>query len=197
MLNFSLYVSGTLLKGCHLVERILGLPVISSAMISIIILICKYIPLRTEQFDSLCVAQTILFKKRKKDMKFSVLIRQHILHEIGLHRVCTRLKKIKTTEPLYNVQGDSMYSILSIDAILTLTYFFNITKVHKTSIIIIPKCTKHKKHQLLNRSSSVTTLWTSLEYSLVASPSDAIIVRCKAALVFTVSRKSSIRSNIS
>lgn len=65
-------------------------------------------------------------------MKFSVLIRQHILHEIGLHRVCTRLKKIKTTEPLYNVQGDSMYSILSIDAILTLTYFFNITKVHKT-----------------------------------------------------------------
>ena len=112
MLNFSLYVSGTLLKGCHLVERILGLPVISSAMISIIILICKYIPLRTEQFDSLCVAQTILFKKRKKDMKFSVLIRQHILHEIGLHRVCTRLKKIKTTEPLYNVQGDSMYSIL-------------------------------------------------------------------------------------
>ncbi len=130
-------------------------------------------------------------------MKFSVLIRQHILHEIGLHRVCTRLKKIKTTEPLYNVQGDSMYSILSIDAILTLTYFFNITKVHKTSIIIIPKCTKHKKHQFLNKSSSVTTLWTSLEYSLVASPSDAIIVRCKAALVFTVSRKSSIRSNIS
>lgn len=90
-----------------------------------------------------------------------------------------------------------MYSILSIDAILTLTYFFNITKVHKTSIIIIPKCTKHKKHQFLNKSSSVTTLWTSLEYSLVASPSDAIIVRCKAALVFTVSRKSSIRSNIS
>ncbi len=66
MLNFSLYVSGTLLKGCHLVERILGLPVISSAMISIIILICKYIPLRTEQFDSLCVAQTILFKKEKR-----------------------------------------------------------------------------------------------------------------------------------
>lgn len=56
-------------------------------------------------------------------MKFSVLIRQHILHEIGLHRVCTRLKKIKTTEPLYNVQGDSMYSILSIDA----TFFFYIT----------------------------------------------------------------------
>ncbi len=119
------------------------------------------------------------------------------LRACGLHRVCTRLKKNKTTEPLYNVQGDSMYSILSIDAILTLTYFFNITKVHKTSIIIIPKCTKHKKHQFLNKSSSVTTLWTSLEYSLVASPSDAIIVRCKAALVFTVSRKSSIRSNIS
>ncbi len=111
----------------------------------------------------------------------------------GLHKA----QKIKTTEPLYNVLGDSMYSILSIDAILTLTYFFNITKVHKTSIIIIPKCTKHKKHQFLNKSSSVTTLWTSLEYSLVASPSDAIIVRCKAALVFTVSRKSSIRSNIS
>ena len=110
----------------------------------------------------------------------------------GLHKA----QKNKTTEPLYNVQGDSMYSILSIDAILTLTYFFNI-KVHKTSIIIIPKCTKHKKHQFLNKSSSVTTLWTSLEYSLVASPSDAIIVRCKAALVFTVSRKSSIRSNIS
>ena len=43
------------------------------------------------------------------------------LRACGLHRVCTRLKKIKTTEPLYNVQGDSMYSILSIDAILTLT----------------------------------------------------------------------------
>ena len=42
----------------------------------------------------------------------------------GLHKA----QKNKTTEPLYNVQGDSMYSILSIDAILTLTYFFNITK---------------------------------------------------------------------
>ena len=53
-------------------------------MILIIILICKYFPHKTEQFDSLCVAQTILFKK-EKDMKFSVLNRQHILHEIGLH----------------------------------------------------------------------------------------------------------------
>lgn len=85
MLNFSLYVSGTLLKGCHLFERILSLQVISSAMILIIILICKYFPHKTEQFDSLYVAQTFLFKKKKKDMKFSVLIRQHILHEIGLH----------------------------------------------------------------------------------------------------------------
>ena len=42
----------------------------------------------------------------------------------GLHRVCTRLKKIKAAEPFYDVQGDSMNSILSIDA----TYFFNITK---------------------------------------------------------------------
>lgn len=64
--KLQLYVSGTLLKGCHLFERILSLQVISSAMISIIILICKYIPLRTEQFDSLCVAQTILFKKEKR-----------------------------------------------------------------------------------------------------------------------------------
>lgn len=54
-------------------------------MILIIILICKYLPHKTEQFDSLYVAQTFLFKKKKKDMKFSVLIRQHILHEIGLH----------------------------------------------------------------------------------------------------------------
>lgn len=54
-------------------------------MILIIILICKYFPHKTEQFDSLYVAQTFLFKKKKKDMKFSVPIRQHILHEIGLH----------------------------------------------------------------------------------------------------------------
>jgi len=32
-------------------------------------------------------------------------------------------KKIKAAEPFYDVQGDSMNSILSIDA----TYFFNIT----------------------------------------------------------------------
>ena len=38
----------------------------------------------------------------------------------GLHKA----QKNKTAEPFYNVQGDSMYSILSIDA----TYFFNITK---------------------------------------------------------------------
>ena len=37
--------------------------------------------------------------------------------------VCTRLKKIKAAEPFYDVQGDSMCSILSIDA----TYFLNIT----------------------------------------------------------------------
>ena len=36
----------------------------------------------------------------------------------GLHKA----QKIKTAEPFYNVQGDSMNSILSIDA----TYFFNI-----------------------------------------------------------------------
>ena len=41
----------------------------------------------------------------------------------GLHRVRTRLKKIKAAEPFYDVQGDSMNSILSIDA----TYFLNIT----------------------------------------------------------------------
>ena len=34
----------------------------------------------------------------------------------GLHRVCTRLEKIKIAEPFYDVQGDSMCSILSIDA---------------------------------------------------------------------------------
>jgi len=45
------------------------------------------------------------------------------LRACGLHRVCTRLKKIKAAEPFYDVQGDSMNSILSIDA----TYFFNIT----------------------------------------------------------------------
>ena len=33
------------------------------------------------------------------------------LRACGLHRVCTRLKKIKTAEPFYDVQGDSMYSI--------------------------------------------------------------------------------------
>ena len=38
----------------------------------------------------------------------------------GLHKA----QKNKTAEPFYNVQGDSMYSILSIDA----TCFFNITK---------------------------------------------------------------------
>lgn len=53
-------------------------------MILIIILICKYFPHMTEQFDSLYVAKRFCSKK-KKDMKFSVLIRQHILHEIGLH----------------------------------------------------------------------------------------------------------------
>jgi len=38
------------------------------------------------------------------------------LRACGLHRVCTRLKKIKTAEPFYDVQGDSMCSILSIGA---------------------------------------------------------------------------------
>ena len=31
------------------------------------------------------------------------------LRACGLHRVCTRLKKIKTAEPFYDVQSDSMY----------------------------------------------------------------------------------------
>jgi len=43
------------------------------------------------------------------------------LRACGLHRVRTRLKKIKTAEPFYDVQGDSMCSILSVDA----TYFFS------------------------------------------------------------------------
>ena len=46
------------------------------------------------------------------------------LRACGLHRVCTRLKKIKAAEPFYDVQGDSMYSILSVDA----TNFLNITQ---------------------------------------------------------------------
>ena len=45
------------------------------------------------------------------------------LRACGLHRVCTGYQKIKTAEPFYDVQGDSMYSILSVDA----TYFFDIT----------------------------------------------------------------------
>jgi len=68
------------------------------------------------------------------------------LRACGLHRVCTRLKKnqssravlaclwfaqgskkIKTAEPFYDVQGDSMCSILSIDA----TYFFMLLNLIK------------------------------------------------------------------
>ena len=51
---------------------------------------------------------------------FSPALPEPFLRACGLHRVCTRLKKIKAAEPFYNVQGDSMYSILPIDA----TYFF-------------------------------------------------------------------------
>ena len=66
MLNFSLYVSGTLLKGCHLVERILGLPVISSAMISIIILICKYIPSAQNNLIHCALRKRFCSKKKKR-----------------------------------------------------------------------------------------------------------------------------------
>ena len=52
---------------------------------------------------------------------------ESFLRACGLHRVCTRLKKIKTAEPFYDVQGDSMYSILSIDA----TYFFMLLNLIK------------------------------------------------------------------
>ena len=45
----------------------------------------------------------------------------------GLRRVCTRLKKIKTAEPFYDVQGGSMCSILLIGA----TYFFMLLNLIK------------------------------------------------------------------
>ena len=64
------------------------------------------------------------------------------LRACGLHRVCTRLKKIKAAEPFYNVQGDSMNSILSIDA----TYFFStlspLEKVPFATFYPPPDCLK-------------------------------------------------------
>ena len=48
---------------------------------------------------------------------------QHYQSHSCVPVACTRLKKIKAAEPFYDVQGDSMCSILSIGA----TYFFNIT----------------------------------------------------------------------
>ena len=48
---------------------------------------------------------------------------QHYQSHSCVPVACTRLKKIKAAEPFYDVQGDSMCSILSIGA----TFFFNIT----------------------------------------------------------------------
>ena len=54
-----------------------------------------------------------------------------------LRRVCTRLKKIKTAEPFYDVQGGSMCSILLIGA----TYFFmllNLIKGNPSVVVHFP-----------------------------------------------------------
>jgi len=47
-----------------------------------------------------------------------------LLRACGLHKA---QKKIKAAEPFYDVQGYSMYSIISIDE----TCFFNITELHQ------------------------------------------------------------------
>ena len=75
----------------------------------------------------------------------------------GLHRVCTRLKKIKAAEPFYDVQGDSMYSILSIDA----TYFFSTS----LKVIIRKECQSFTNHGHAKTPPTVfnpLSLWLTL-----------------------------------
>ena len=70
------------------------------------------------------------------------------LRACGLHRVCTRHKKNKTAEPFYNVQGDSMCSILPIDATFFSTLLKGIIRKTANHLQTTDTLKRHQRHSI-------------------------------------------------